>query len=105
MCSFASDCKEFLDRFSAEGFYLDDFSVERGKKADDLSKAESDAAVTRIAGLITEHRPNAVIGVLESIEHLVRAAVQKSDAPETPRSASPSRGGTTHNGRPSIKQA
>lgn len=82
-CAWPLERVAFLKRFSEEGFYLDDISRIAGRKAADLSKAEQDSGVSRIAKVISQHRPSVVIGVLKSIEGLVRRCIESSEVPAT----------------------
>jgi hypothetical protein len=82
-CAWPLERVEFLKRFSEEGFYLDDISQTAGRKVSDLSKTEQDSGVSRVSKVISQHRPSAVIGVLKSIEGLVRRCIESSEVPDT----------------------
>lgn len=80
------DPKGFLKRFSATGFYLDDFSSERGDHPHEKPDSpDVQAAIDRIAKLIAGHEPVAVVGVLKRVEALVQRSIELSGRRETPQ--------------------
>lgn len=84
-CDFPSDAAAFLDAFAAAGFFLDDFSPQRGDQpASRPLDADVRASVARIAATIGDERPLVVVGVLQRIERLVGEAVEQSERPDTP---------------------
>jgi hypothetical protein len=79
------EASAFLEAFAQAGFYLDDFSRERGDQpAERPDDPDVRAAVKRIAALISSEQPLVVVGVLQRIERLVGDAVERSARPETP---------------------
>jgi hypothetical protein len=84
-CGFPQDSLSFLVRFADAGFYLDDFSYHRGDHPHERPQSpDVITAFARLARLIDEHKPVAVIGVLERISGLVERTVATSTRPETP---------------------
>ena len=83
---FPDDPKGFLKRFSAAGFYLDDFSSKRGDHPHEKPDSpDVQTAIDRIGELIAEHEPVAVIGVLKRIEALVQRSIESSGRRMTPQ--------------------
>jgi hypothetical protein len=87
-CGFPSGATEFLSAFAGGGFFLEDFSSIRGAKPH-LTPQHHEVAgtVRRLAKLVTEYAPVAVVGVLREIEGLVQRVVAESDRPDTPVSS------------------
>jgi len=84
-CGFPSDPEAFLRRFAGEGFYLDDLSTLRGDHPGDRPDADDvKTSLRRLAGMIDEHRPVVVVGVLDRICSLVERVVALSSEPGTP---------------------
>jgi hypothetical protein len=84
-CGFPNDASAFLNAFAAAGFFLDDFSPQRGDQpASRPGEPDVRASVARIAATIDSERPLVVVGVLQRIERLVGEAVEQSQRPETP---------------------
>lgn len=84
-CGFPDDQDSFLARFKEEGFYLHDFSSERGRKpVREPESGEVKASVGRVAELISCERPVVVLGLLRGLLTLVTRSVESSDAPDTP---------------------
>jgi hypothetical protein len=84
-CGFPRQPAAFLRSFAGSGFYLDDFSYDRGAKpAQDRRAPEVREAVQRIADLITQDSPAVVVGVLQSIDTLIDDAVLASAYPDIP---------------------
>lgn len=69
---------------------MEDFSPLRGDHPHERPDApDVRGAVQRISKLVTEHKPAAVVTVLERIAKLVGDAVSSSDRPETPQRVLP----------------
>jgi hypothetical protein len=84
-CDFPHEADAFLHAFAAAGFFLDDFSAERGDQpASRPEDAEVRQSVARIAAMVGSERPLVVVGVLQRIERLLGEAVEQSQRPETP---------------------
>jgi hypothetical protein len=82
---FPHEADAFLDAFAAAGFFLDDFSPQRGDQpASRPADAVVRASVARIAATIGSERPLVVVGVLQRIERLLGEAVEQSQRPDTP---------------------
>jgi hypothetical protein len=84
-CGFPSEASDFLDRFCDAGFFVEDFSQIRGDKPANRADApDVQAAVRRLAGLIDDQGPVAVVGLLKRIRGLVGRTVAASAHPATP---------------------
>lgn len=84
-CGFPSGVTEFLPAFAGAGFFLEDFSLIQGAKPHLTPKHhEVIGTVKRLAKLVDENAPVAVVGVLREIEGLVQRVVAESGRPDTP---------------------
>jgi hypothetical protein len=83
ICGYPQQPGAFLDAFRDSGFYLADFFAEPGAKPTSQSPTLLAEAVSRVAAVIAEHRPQVVIALLIGLRDLVRSAVEESGlAPE-----------------------
>ena len=84
-CGFPAEPADFLRRFAQAGFFLDDFSSQRGDKpAARANDPDVREAVHRIADTISVDAPVVVVGVLRSLSELLAETVEKSTRPDTP---------------------
>ncbi len=85
----SADPNAWLAAFAEAGCYLDDFSSVRGDRPHTRSTARDvREAVQRLARLVSEKQPTAVVPVLREIENLARDAVAASTRSEDPSSRS-----------------
>lgn len=78
-CGFSGSPVAFLTSFRKAGFFFDDFSQQRGDKPGRRPlDPDVQQAVRRIAGLISAHKPDAVVAVLRTLQLLVQESVTAS---------------------------
>jgi hypothetical protein len=84
-CHNPRDKALFLRTFAESGWYLEDISGIRGDKPHRRPQdADVREAISRLAALIKDKGPTAVVGVLLEIRPLIREIVERCTRPETP---------------------